>query len=441
MSFLQGRPWPTTKKLATALISLSADFLLTSDGILVRYAKTDEHMLVCIPISLTAFAMEIVHEPPTAGHQGIKATVKRAQQFFWWPRLTANCTQYVKLCAPCAQFKAQNRRPIAPLGMTDAPYEIWENLFMDHWAVGLGDESRYRAKKNPKKGVLAFVDGFSKYVILVAVETFTVAEVVEAFMRHVAAIYGLPVSLRSDGGPGFIAALQTSVFNAVGVVRKFCVAYRPQANGQVERLFRTFKPLVATLAKKYPSAWPIMLPHAAFAYNTTYRRAIDNTPYYLMFGRDPEFQFDLAKIAEHRERPKEICEKVFKRLQFTRSAVRIQLDRHRQEMKAYYDRIVAKYFKNRKFTVGQLIWLSLPRPIGPLPALSPKFVGPYRIHTVQHQTLGVVPLAQPHDAVKLIHSDRAKHCLEHTRLGNEAREFLLERFAIWGIHEDLGMYA
>ena len=228
--YLRREPFPDPcPSLARFLTRHASEFCLASDGTLLKYISRLDRCVICVPEKYVSDALEVVHDTPWAGHKGIKGTIRLCQKNFWWSRMSSDCADYVRKCAMCARFKANNRNPVAPMGRTDLPNEIWETLYMDHFSVGESAEGY--------KGVIAFIDGFSKFAVLAPVKDYSALEVVRVFMDKVATVYGLPRTLRSDNGPGFTAQFQAAIFAAAGVTREFATPYRPQAQGQVERLF------------------------------------------------------------------------------------------------------------------------------------------------------------------------------------------------------------
>ena len=57
--------------------------------------------------------------------------------------------------------------------------------------------------------------------------------------------------------------------------------------------------------------------------------------------------------------------------------------------------------------------------------LYPKYVGPYRVKTIQFNTLGLVPLKQPGQEPKFLHCDHVRPCQQDTTLDNDLEELLM----------------
>jgi hypothetical protein len=64
-------------------------------------------------------------------------------------------------------------------------------------------------------------------------------------------------------------------------------AYRPQTDGQTERLNRTFMSLLCATISQFKGDWEKQLPTVVYAYNNTIHSAKGCTPHFLLFGWHP----------------------------------------------------------------------------------------------------------------------------------------------------------
>ena len=416
---------PVPEMMAYRMPEISDLFYLTQDDKILVRADTSpgDRSPICIPEDFVSIALDMAHNAPHAGHHGAKGTLRYAQKHFWWPRMSSQCVKYVRACAACARHKSFAKRPVTPLSTIDPPSAVWDRLHMDYFSAGDG-------LTDGPKGVLGFVDAFSKFSVLEAVEDYTAATAVRVFINQVANVFGAPLHVVSDQGPGFKAAFERASFLAMGVKRTHVVAWRPQANGNIERVFGSLRPILATLTTQFPGRWAEMLPAAAHAYNTSYHRSIDQTPFYVMFGRDPQY-FDYSLSQSFYDQDKTQNESVresFNRLQEVRDIVRERIYEQRLRNKQEYDAVIAQYYANRKFAKQMLIWVKV-HCISQPPAnsgrprkntkLHPKFVGPWRITDVQGYHVWAVPINRPNWAPKKIHFDHIKQCLSDDTIGDD----------------------
>ena len=390
---------PDDPKRAAQVLKASSAFVITDTGLLGKFteASTETGIALCIPKSLVPEALQLCHDTPWSAHQGHKATLRLAKQLFWWPMMSTDVHNHVRKCQLCVQHKQTERARVAQMGRRPPPEHIWQRLHVDHWTVGESHSGH--------KGVLAFIDAFSKFIILEPVKDYTAATVVEIFMARVATVYGLPDELYSDGGTPFTSRVSQAVFNATGVARHICVAWRPQANGQIERLFRTTRAMVATLCDKHPLQWPEMIPHVAFAYNTSFHRAVQNSPFYLMFGRDPTFRLTPA-AGIFADRDATYLE-TLSRVGQAREAVKEMLVEQQKEYEHWYNQRKATRPADPPLRKGDAVWANAkfhPRD-GTALKLKPRKVGPYRIVDMCNDIAWVVPITRPQQTPRRIHID------------------------------------
>ena len=196
---------------------------------------------------------------------------------------------YLHRCTLCLQHKrAKTIRQ--PMGERPLPTNVWERVHLDLWQPG-GTSNQGNVY------VAAFVDTVSKYVVAEAIPDKTAETVAEVFAKRIACQYGMPDELYTDGAAEFRSRLLAELSTAFGVTRKVTTPYRPQANGQIERVFSTIRPMIAAVVDKHSRRWDEYLPYVIYAYNTSYHRTIRNIPFYLFYGRDPvPTQFELARV-------------------------------------------------------------------------------------------------------------------------------------------------
>ena len=126
------------------------------------------------------------------------------------------------------------------------------------------------------------------YVFCVPLKTKTAEEVIQAYIDHVYSRFGGSLKILSDNGTEF----KNKVFEQVakerlGVEHKlYTLPYHPASNGQIEG-FHAF--LKACIAKHVAPQleWDVLVPLACAAYNFIPNEHSKESPFFLMFGRDP----------------------------------------------------------------------------------------------------------------------------------------------------------
>jgi hypothetical protein len=129
------------------------------------------------------------------------------------------------------------------------------------------------------------MDGFTRFVELKATPN-AKSESFVSFLIELVGRYGLPHAVRTDQGPQFTALVVEALIHYLEVEHHLTLAYRPQANGIVERMNgevnRHLRVLVNAIHRY--EGWSSMLPWVQRIINTSYNSSIGTTPYRLLYG-------------------------------------------------------------------------------------------------------------------------------------------------------------
>lgn len=96
-----------------------------------------------------------------------------------------------------------------------------------------------------------------------------------------------------DNGPEFKGAVKY-LFDKYNIICVLVAPYHPEANGVAERAHPTLVNSILKASGTNASDWPLYLHGALLAMRTTTSRMTGYTPYYLLYGQNPVFGFDVA---------------------------------------------------------------------------------------------------------------------------------------------------
>ena len=125
------------------------------------------------------------------------------------------------------------------------------------------------------------------YVFCVPLKTKTSEEVTQAYIDHVYSKFGGSLKIISDNGTEFKNKIFEQVAKELGVQYKlYMLPYHPVTNCWIEG-FHAF--LKACIAKHVALQleWDVLVPFACAAYNFIPNEHSKESPFFLMFGRDP----------------------------------------------------------------------------------------------------------------------------------------------------------
>ena len=133
--------------------------------------------------------------------------------------------------------------------------------------------------------ILLFVDALSKFPVAFPLKTKEMAGVAECLWR-VISLFGAPVALHSDNGKEFVNEVVDELASVHGINRRLITAYRPQANGQVERFNRVVQAIMRKCTEGAEDMWPEWLEYVMLAIRTATSATTGHSPFQVMFGRD-----------------------------------------------------------------------------------------------------------------------------------------------------------
>ncbi|GIY06131.1 endonuclease [Caerostris extrusa] len=100
-------------------------------------------------------------------------------------------------------------------------------------------------------------------------------------------------TLYSDRGSNFLSAAMNEVYEKLGISKQHTLAYNPQGNGLVERLNKTLIDTLSHLVSEKQEDWCQHVPLALMAFRSAHHRSIQETPAFLVYGRDLQMPYDL----------------------------------------------------------------------------------------------------------------------------------------------------
>ena len=127
----------------------------------------------------------------------------------------------------------------------------------------------------------------TSYIFCVPLKSKTAQEVVQAYLCHIYSKFGGSEKILSDNGTEFKNKLFEEVASQLGVEYKvYTPPYRPQCNGKIEGFHKYLKSCVAKHIINNME-WDEFTDLAAAAYNFIPNVSSKESPFFLMFGRDP----------------------------------------------------------------------------------------------------------------------------------------------------------
>lgn len=219
------------------------------------------------------------HDSPTAGHLGVKKTIKRVKEKYFWPEMVKQITHYVKNCerCKCCKYPTQISRPL--MGKPKEANEPWEMILMDF----IGPFTR---SKRGNTVIFVVIDFLTKFVLLKPMRSGKTPQVIKYLEDDVFLTYNVPRIVISDNGPQFISKQFASFLTSYNVTHWLTSRYTPQYNS-TERVNRVIMSCIRSyIAGQQHDKWDDNIQQIACAIRTAVHDTTLYSPYFINFGRN-----------------------------------------------------------------------------------------------------------------------------------------------------------
>ena len=170
---------------------------------------------------------EILRQLHTS-HQGVKKTQWLARESVFWININKDIENLVARCTTCQKYQpSQSQEPTLHHNIPPTP---WWKLGSDLYHINNRD-------------FLIIIDYFSKYPVVVELNTLSSRTVVKAF-KTTCALFGAPREIVSDNGPQFKGSDFQLFTKHWGIKHTPSSPYYPKCNGLAERTIQTVKRLI-----------------------------------------------------------------------------------------------------------------------------------------------------------------------------------------------------
>ena len=100
----------------------------------------------------------------------------------------------------------------------------------------------------------------------------------------------------SDCGPNFLASIVKEVCKIMNIRRTHTTAYHRQMDGLVERFDGKLAEGLSIYVSTHQKDWDRHLPMILFAYRVSASANTGESPFYLLYGREPHLPIDTALL-------------------------------------------------------------------------------------------------------------------------------------------------
>lgn len=339
--------------------------------------------------------------PLAGGHLNFRNVLHKSRKYYWETKYT-DIFRWTKTCLTCQMRNNSNPYPRKPL------HPVINASVMNQ--IGLDLCGPFPTTEKGNKHIMNIICMFTKYVISVPVEDARSTTLAKALLNNCVLIYGAPNILNTDNATAFSSTFFQEFCNLLYINKRYSIPYYSAGNGAVERTFRTYQNMLSKYLSKQNNNFDEFLPFISFCYNTSVNEMTGDSPYFLIFGRDPRFSIeDILKVdttTNYSEDDVELYKQnLIKSLQTAWHPAFNYSNKAQERMKKVYDR----HAKTSDVQVGdRVLLLRKQNKPGNLKKFHLPWTGIYRVIEIKHPTAIIVSCSVPSANPFKVHLNQLK---------------------------------
>ncbi|CAC5413986.1 unnamed protein product [Mytilus coruscus] len=338
------------------------------------------------------------HDSPLGGHSGIKNTIDRVREHYYFSRLSTIVSEYVRTCHECQIRKTSSvhtKAGIISFPTPSAPFYVWEVDLCGPFPLSSAGHSH----------IFTAVDMFSKLVFAVPLHNCDALSVCHALFQLFSS-YGVCHTLLSDQGSEFISKGTRELCKMLEVSQEFTPSFAHHCLGTCERSHRTLEERMTPYIRK-GRPWNDILPAVIFSMNSCTNAATQYSPFEVVYGNRPQFPLSTPHDLDLRDIPKDIhvyLKQMQQKLYTIRKEVQINVEKTNAKMVERVNKTTSPL----KLSVGDYVYLH-DEPTGQGQKLQAKFSGPFIVDNIPSPHL--IKIRDPENKRRLrmpVHINRLK---------------------------------
>jgi transposase InsO family protein len=224
--------------------------------------------------------LEVVAATHDDGHEGVQRTLHRLRRDFYFPAMRRVVQDFVRACATCQRNKSDHLHLAGLLLPLPVPQAVWSDVGLDFIEA--------LPRVGGKSMILTVVDRFSKYCHFIPLaHPYSAESVAQAFFTEIVRLHGIPQSMVSDRDSVFTSTFWRELMRLTGPKLHMTSTFHPQSDGQTEAANKVIVMYLRCFTGDRPRQWLRWLPWAEYIYNTAYQSSLKDTPFKVVYGRDP----------------------------------------------------------------------------------------------------------------------------------------------------------
>jgi transposase InsO family protein len=334
-------------------ITISGKYMVRDD--LLYFQRNDGSSLLVVPWNLIEQLLNLYHNNALSVHMSRDRMYSMLRNRYYWKNMHKDINEWVNACEICSKVKANQPKSnglLIPI-VTSAPFEM----------IGIDILGPFKVSDEGYEYVLTCIDIYTSWVEAAPLRTITADEVCQEFFKLIISRHGCPTKVLTDQGKQFTSKIFNRICKQFNIKHLESSAYHHQTNGKVERFHKFIENSLTTIIKPDQSNWSRLIDNCLFVYRTTLNRMLNESPYFLIYGRDPIMPQDLLINQDNRNRRKITSQDIDEFKVGMLKTIRQTYDKLNGHKSMVQDKYKSRYdrtHKEVKFKEGELVMVYFP---------------------------------------------------------------------------------
>ena len=381
--YLKDGKLPLEDNVARKLVLSKVQYEVIDD--VLYHVEADHTLRVIPPAHLREALFKEAHSGLFGGHLRSAKIHGQLAKHYWWPGMRADIVKWSRACMVCAT--RQLGKPVHPFLSPIPVSGPFDRLGVD--------VIQFTSSSKGNKYAIVFMDYLTKWPEVFPAKNQNSLTIARLLVEHIIPRHGVPTQLLSDRGTAFLSKLMVEVYKLLGLKKVNTTAYHPQTDGLVERFNRTLTDMLSKKVLQSGKDWDTQLPYVLFAYRACPQQSTGESPFFLLYGRDPNLPTDQMLTPSLERDEIEISDyrhEIALRMSTAWESARSKIKKAQEHQKHQHD----KKARDPKIFPGDRVFVYTPaEKLGKAYKFARPFKGPYRVKTVLDNGVELLRIGKP----------------------------------------------
>ena len=180
---------------------------------------------------------------------------------------------------------------------------------------------------------------------------YSLDKLAELYINEIVRLHGIPISINLDRDPRFTSRFWGKLQTTLGTRLKFSTEFRPQTDGQSERVIQIMEDTLRSCVIDYEGSRDRHISLVEFVYNNSFQSSIGMAPYEALYGRKCRTPLCWTELNEKKVIGPELIQETEENVKMIRERLKVANDRH----KSYVD----MKRKDIRYEIGKKVFLEV----------------------------------------------------------------------------------